>query len=167
MCKRCDLLEARVDKLLADATDERKLMAAVADRERAAFAVERAEWTKERTDLLTRIQAWDPKTMNTPVDDAPSHRTHETEAVDGVHSQEELDKLGLRWDAESEFYYDFRVNPPIIYETFEDCLAMRKYLVKKGLPETTHPGLIDDLGFGAVLEAARASEKEELNPKEE
>lgn len=162
MCKRCDLLEARVDKLLADASEERKLMGAQADRERAAFASERAEWTKERAELLTRIQSWDPKTLTTPIDDTSSQRTHEAEAVDGVHSQAELDKLGLRWDAENEVYYDVHVSPPVIYETYEDCIAMRKFLVKKGLPESTHPGLIDDLGFGAMVAAAREAEREEI-----
>lgn len=153
-CKNCQRLEARVDKLLADAHEERKLQRESADKERA-------EWGKERAELLTRIQAWNPKADETPSDVAPSRGTHEAETVDGVHTQDELNLLGLIFDPEDKVYYDVRLNPPAPYETVEDCRAVRKLLVKKGLPETAHPGLVFDEGFGATVEAARASEKDE------
>lgn len=151
-CKRCQLLEARIDKLIADAAEERKLVRDSVDRERAAYAAERSE-------LLTRIQAWNPKSDETPSDVPPSRGTHVSETIDGSNSQEELNALGLVYDADANLYYDIRLNPPAPYETVEDCKAMRKFLVSKGLPENAHPAIFDE-GLEASITAARDFEKE-------
>lgn len=151
-CRRCQDLEKRIDSLLANAAEERKLL-------RESSEKERAQWAAERSELLTRIQAWNPKS-DEPSDVAPSRGTHSSETVDGSHSQEELNALGLVYDADANLYYDIRLNPPAPYETVEDCKTMRKFLVSKGLPESAHPALIFDEGLEASITAARDFEKE-------
>lgn len=160
-CKNCARLETRIDKLLADAHEERKL-------NRESVDKERAEWAKERATLLSRIQGWTPGGEEpNPKEIAQSRGTHQAETIDGIHSLEELHALGLEWNDEGQFYYDMRLNPPVVYETVEDCQDVRAFLRAKGFSESAHPALISDEGMEAMVAAAKNFRKDESAKEED
>lgn len=152
-CKKCQQLEARIDKLMADAHEERKLTREAAERERA-------QWAKERTELLTRIQAWAPSEgdrANPSQRDVPADEADETA---------ELLQLGLVPNSDGG-YIDVRLNPPIVWDTVEDCKAVRAFFRRRGLPENTNPTIALDEGFDALVlqakkEQIKVEEKQEV-----
>jgi len=138
-CQNCKTLREemkanlhRLDHLVDTATSERQLLNQSAERERIAFAVERAEWSKERASLLARIQAWSP-------DEKPSKKEESQELQEHEAPDPELEKLR----AEN---FDVTLDGTVIdlnngtpWESVEEAKQWREYCKRNGLPESTDP----------------------------
>jgi len=127
-CKRCDILEARIDALLNAAAEERKLVRESAERERA-------EWAKERNLLLARIQAWSPEDVGAP------SSTQEKSLPDDLRESPEDDLSKLREEG-----FEVTLDGTIVdklngtpWESTQDAREWRQYCKRNGLRLETDP----------------------------
>lgn len=136
--------------------------AALAWAQRAA-AAERNAWAKERWDLCTRIQGWEPDRPSGAASSGSSSIPVTAEVLQaGSHPTEisewdaaelaNLEAEGIRADPGGGYWC---THARWLFDSVEDIRAWRSMLRSKGLPITLSPGLASDMGFEDAMQMAR------------
>ena len=145
--KLCSGFTEREEYLRRIASSERELLQGQIDRERTMAATERKE-------LYSRIQAYDPNAGD-PLAEEIAARSRPAEGTVGPRSFSEDDLAQLRLVAQDDgMIRDTRNNG--LFESVEDWRSWQADLRKKGLPESVHPGLVEELGWEEAVSVAKA-----------
>lgn len=108
----------------------------------------------ERETLLTRIQAWEPEPKSEPPKPPQPQESQGSVLAEEPprFTADQLASLGLRENSDGGF---IDAATGALWETVEDVQEWRAMCRKKGWPENVHPGLLQDDGAPAAVEAAK------------
>lgn len=143
------IYEARLDAILSNWGSERDLLRKAGESERQMLRGDRErvevrlqmiqdEATKERGELITRIQAWSP----TPASAEPEkpEGSHPPELREEELAEADLDKLeaeGFSPTIDGVAFQDTRSG--VVWESIDEAREWRKYCKANNIPETTDP----------------------------
>ena len=99
--------------------------------------------TKERGELISRIQAWDPNAYVQEKAKAEESRPLEKVEHSEFYTAEDLAALGLKENSDGGF---IDVGTGALFETVDDFQEWTAMLRKKGIAQNVHPRSLNEKG---------------------